>query len=244
MSARFEYKAKNCLLDREGCMVPAGEDPNIRFTCKLKGIRCEGLKADGNRCNRKTVRALPYCWQHYQKINRVIIKRSTVPQAGFGLFACDRNKKRGEVVFKKNDLIAQYNGEILSNAELNARYGSGGQTATYTWYNDVTDQNLDSACKRFLGAFANDPKGTGKRANAKLDYKRIKQRDRDHINELRYTDLPHRVPGIVAQRDIRNGEEILVKYGANWWDGVLGKYKVRSWTRRGSRSSQTCRYNR
>lgn len=242
MSARFEYTSKNCILDRDGCMTPSGEDPNITFTCKLKGIRCEGIKADGNRCTRKTVRALPYCWQHYQKINRVIIKRSGVPGAGFGLFVCDRTKKKGEVVFKKNDLIAQYNGDALNNAELNSRYGSGGQTATYTWYNDKLKVNLDSACKRYLGAFANDPKGTGKRANTTLKHKKVNQRDRDHINHLRYKDLPSRVSGLVALRDIKNGEEVLVNYGADWWDGVLGKYEVKSSTKRGSKSNQRCRY--
>lgn len=237
----FKFKAANYLPGR-GRRVPQGEPPVIEFSCKLIGMQCEGLKKNGSRCTRRTVRALPYCWQHFQKINRVVIKKSKVPgDSGFGLFVCDPSKGRDEVVFRRNDLIAQYNGEVLSSVQLNARYGSGGQTAPYAWENNVTGDILDAACKRFLGAFANDPRGTRKRANAKISHKHVNQRDRDHINDKRYTDLPERLPGLVATRDIRNGEEIYVHYGSDWWSGIGGKYNVKASTKKVSNTNQRCR---
>lgn len=244
MAARFSYKAKNCVLGQRKCVKPQNGPEEIHFTCKLVGIQCEGTTKDKKRCTRQTVKALPYCWQHYQKINRVRIAKSSVPNAGFGLFVCDTTKKKGELVFKKKDLIAQYNGDVLDAAQLNLRYGEGGQTATYTWNNSDLNEYLDSACKRYLGAYANDPKGTGKRANAKIDYKLVNQRDRDHINPHRYRDLPDRISGLVAIKDIYNGDEIFVSYGAQWWNGVLGKYNVRSETINGAKTNQRCRYKR
>jgi hypothetical protein len=135
----FIYKAKN--YNPNSKTVPKGEKLNIHFTCKLKSVRCEALKKNGLRCTRQTVRALPYCWQHYKKINKVIIKKSNVPgESGFGLFVCDSSKDHNKIIYSKNDLICQYNGEILNETTLNARYGSGGQTAPYTWYNYETQQ--------------------------------------------------------------------------------------------------------
>jgi hypothetical protein len=239
----FTYTAKNYLSDTgRRLQVPNGEPEDIVFSCKLSSQRCEGLKSNKQRCGRNTVRALPYCWQHYQKINKLIIAKSKVKGGGFGIFACDPSIDNNAIVFYKNDIICQYNGDELTEAKLNKRYGSGGQTAVYTWQNPDNGLFVDSACRRYIGAFANDSKDSGKRSNAILTRKSPNIRDKSRINPLRYEPLPARIGCLVAKGNIKNGSEIYVNYGDEWWKGVLGKYKVHSDTTRVSNTSQVCKY--
>lgn len=238
----FTYTAKNYRLDTgKRLVVPDGEALDILFKCPLKSKHCEGLKKNGARCGRNTVRALPYCWQHYQKINKIVISKSNVPNGGFGLFACE-STVNGEPVFRKGDLICDYGGDILNGAQLSARYGSGGQTAVYAFGDPDSANFIDSACKRYIGAFANDSKGSKKRSNANIDSTFVKQNDRDRINKMRYRPLPPgKVIGLVATRNIFNGDEIYVNYGADYWKGLLPKYAVNASTKRVSTTSHRCR---
>jgi hypothetical protein len=263
MSYKFKYTANNYY--EEGEMnVPEGEKNRISFTCKLKSQQCAGIKARRNskepkqRCRRNTVRALPYCWQHYQKVDKVIIKTSkALPDgnAGFGLFACDRDEPNNAVIFKKNDMICEYKGEVLTEKQLSERYGSGGQTATYTWQNKSNmrgnkdkDKYYDSACLRYIGAFANDARGykanakkENKKLNAVIQYKKPKIETRIRINANRFTNLPEHLACLVATKDIKNGDEIFVHYGEHWWKGIGDKYNVNSTTTVGRKpNDQTC----
>jgi len=238
----FTYTAKNYLPER-GQIVPYGEREDITFSCRLKKMHCEGLKANGKRCGRNTIRAHPYCWQHYQKINKVIIAKSHVPDAGMGLYACDYTQPKGAIVFRKGDLICQYGGEHLTKSQLDTRYGSGGQVAPYTWQHPVSQEFYDSACKRWIGSFSNDPKGLipKTQSNAQIKYAEPSASSRERINQLRYEPLPNMVAGLYAKNNIMNGQEIYVSYGKDWWAGVAPRFKVTVHTRRVSAKSQKCR---
>jgi hypothetical protein len=50
------------------------------------------------------------------------IKKSTIPNAGMGIFAVDPMDSAHKIIFKANDTIALYKGEIIDKNQLIRRY--------------------------------------------------------------------------------------------------------------------------
>ncbi|KAJ3080316.1 hypothetical protein HK102_003136 [Quaeritorhiza haematococci] len=125
----------------------------------------------------------------------LMIQASTIPRAGKGLFAMKRNAPNGTVLFRKNDVILEYVGEIISVSETNARYGE--HTAVYTLRrNRSTD--IDAACKRGVVAMANSQPGKN---NARFG---AAGRGENYRMVLR------------ATKNILHGQEIFAHYGGNY----------------------------
>ena len=136
-------------------------EPN--FVCTLEKQRCSCMKPDGNRCRRKVVIGLEFCSQHLALKRQLKIKKSTIPNSGMGVFAIDsrlpsddtktilfhgeRNKKRGT-----GDFITNYNGETISNTEMEDRYHDF--TAPYACRINPRE-SVDAACSRGLGSMIN-----------------------------------------------------------------------------------------
>ena len=62
-------------------------EPN--FDCVLEKQRCSCIKSDNTRCRRKVVIGLEFCFQHLGLKRHLKIKKSTIPNSGFGVFAID-----------------------------------------------------------------------------------------------------------------------------------------------------------
>ena len=140
----------------------------------------------GQRCRLRTARGRK-CWHHTQRDENLRVKRSTVPNAGLGLFVARDRVRKGE-------RITQYTGEDLTKAQVQQRYGE--RTGQYVYCaskNKCKDARRTD--ERGLGRWANAPRGTGKRANAKLTTG----------NNLK------------AKRNIQPGQEVLVSYGRDYW---------------------------
>ncbi len=186
----------------------------VQFQCPLKCQRCiyrytpveqaTRLKKNPNaapRCMRTVCVGVPYCYSHLQKAMHLKIAMSTIPHAGKGLFAWNPKAKNG-IVFKKNDIIATYAGEIVNGAELARRYDYNVYevTAPYAIGSRDPKRKYDAACKRVTASLANDPQGSRYRSNAK------------------YTNFTP--PNIKATQNIKHGREIMVSYGPGYWKGV------------------------
>ena len=172
-----------------------------KFMCLMKTARCKGINKNGHRCNRKVTIGLPLCWTHMAKEKFLKIRPSTIPNAGKGLFA----HRPGHIppVFFAGDEIVRYDGQIISNASAQARYGE--YTAPYGAQVDATHVE-DAACKRGVGAIANhaSPPAT----NAKLwviDDKIV----------------------LYAERDIYHGQEIFLDYGADYGFDEPTRYRTK-----------------
>jgi len=114
-----------------------------------------------------------------------------------GLFAFG---KRDKVVFRKGENIIKYIGERISKKELEKRYDYGGYDVTAPYTLNINGRNVDASCKRGLGAMANATFGMDKRhQNARLD-------ENGHV---------------VATKDIKDNQEILVDYGQDYWKGFM-----------------------
>ena len=169
--------------------------PTTDFSCNIETKRCEGINKNGLRCKRKVGIGTPLCFSHLEKTKQIKIKKSTLPDAGKGLFAVNKQKEPNEIIFRQGDTIIPYAGEKnVTNQELTNRYGD--YTAPYAvQYSD--NKNEDAACKRGVGSLAN--------------------RNRGNLNNARL--YPNRRNGSIflrATKNIRNNNEIFVPYGRHY----------------------------
>lgn len=169
--------------------------------------QCVATKNDGStQCKIRTCKYHPKCWIHTQGQDKLKIDKSTIPNAGNGLFTLkDRDT---------DEIIAKYLGQRINVKELNKRYGKG--LATYATRVGRTGTYIDAAkTPSGMARYANDVRGTNKQPNA----------------ELRVTGKTKRAGvNLVAKRPIRttsqrnskgkreNRKEILLDYGEEYWD--------------------------
>jgi len=129
---------------------------------------------------------------------------SQVPQVqafhGKGLFAYDPTRPAGAVVFNVGDVICKYQGEILTDQEIDQRYNYNGEeyTAPYA-LEEKRNKNIDCSCKRGIGSLCNHS-STHDNAEFRKGYTGRGVNRRDYIN-------------VRAKRIIYNRQEILVNYG-------------------------------
>ncbi len=130
--------------------------------------------------------------------SQLIVKRSTLPGAGKGLFT----KKN----ITKGSFIVEYKGKVSSWKEAEPKEGFNG----YIYY--VTRNHVIDAMDNpeAIARYANDAKGLSK-------VKGI-------VNNAEYVEKGKRV-FIVAKKDIPAGAEIFVDYGKEYWQVV--RYNLR-----------------
>lgn len=175
MPARFSYSIDN--------------EP--KFACDLISEQCSAIKTDGQRCKCRTLMSTPFCHIHLKSIKHLVVKPSTIPQAGKGLFVCAAKQEPNAIIFRKGDTIVEYGGELLDYDETERRYGS--KTAPYT-LKIKEDVYLDAACRRSIGSICNSNQG--------------------HNNARLSVNTQHNTASVKAIKNIRNGAEIFCSYGA------------------------------
>ena len=166
-------------------------DGDTMFDCYVNAYICQAINKNGARCKRTTTIGTPYCHTHLLHIKHLKVKESTIPNAGKGVFAIDLKKGNNEIVFKKNETIAPYMGELLTNEDLQNRYDD--YTAPYGIYVSK-NQNRDAACDRGLGSLINHKPSA--QSNVKFS-----------------VNPQNKTVSIKAKRNIRNGEELFANYG-------------------------------
>jgi len=122
---------------------------------------------------------------------------SQVARAGRGLFA--------RRLIPKDGVVAPYTGEVIDSEKLTARYG--GYTAPYALSFKSATRFVDAAGTRGVAAMANDAAGSNFQNNAVFV-------ERDNGLE------------VVAQRDIRAGEEVFIDYRGAVADREAGVYDL------------------
>lgn len=166
------------------------------FRCQLQCVQCAQHKPNGQRCRGRTCIGTPYCWIHLLHRHHLRIKASNIPGAGKGLFVMSKDHGQDDIVFRKDSVIIEYDGEKVTASELDRRYGEV-RTAPYGLQEG--DYVEDGACRRGVGTVANH--GHPRRlSNARF---------------YRSRQAP-RVFRLKATRHIRNGREVLVDYGDDY----------------------------
>jgi SET domain-containing protein len=120
------------------------------------------------------------------------IKKSNLPNGGKGLFT--------KVDIPKGTRITEYKGKFTTWAEVESLFDNG-------YYFHIDDETVINAMDDLnsFGRYANDAKGLSKVKGL--------------ANNADYTIEGKKV-FIDAKKNIKNGEEILVPYGADYWKQV------------------------
>jgi hypothetical protein len=175
-----------------------------KFECSLKCVRCSHInESTGQRCKNKVCIGTPICHVHLTTDHNLKIQESTIPNAGKGLFAWDRHADEKDIIFKKDQAIIEYTGDIVTSAELKERYDK--YTAPYGLASNFEGLFIDAACDRSIGSLANKPLQSSQ-SNAKFYYSRTRNEDGTYTNKAK----------IRATKNIRNGQEILISYGRGY----------------------------
>ena len=159
-------------------------------------MRCKSIKKKGGRCKNRTKRTRK-CWVHLQQKNNLHVKKSNIPNAGFGLFARRKAIKRGE-------RIGKYNSGRIRSHKLDRYYGVG-NVAPYA-YCDSDERKARCINANFSAGsalrYANDARRSNK-------------------NNMIMKNIPSRrykfsAVGF-ALKKINPGKEIYWNYGKYYW---------------------------
>jgi hypothetical protein len=135
---------------------------------------------------------------------------SHIQNAGFGLFTL-RERQAGEV-------ICDYGGEVLQQADIDQRYGPGDQTLAPFAF-EAHPFFIDAACSRGPGCYANHA-DLPAQANAEL------------ITE--WPQANHPIVRVRATQYIAANSEVYIDYGEQYWQGndpeisVTNRWRVRN----------------
>lgn len=130
---------------------------------------------------------------------KLVVKKSTLPGAGKGLFTT--------VDIPKGKRIVEYKGTRTTWAEVEDDDGKNG----YIFY--ITKNNVIDALphKEALGRYANDARGMSKVEGIRNNAEYIISKGRCYID---------------AMKDIAAGSEILVSYSADYWRTIKDNIKL------------------
>jgi hypothetical protein len=165
-----------------------------QFQGQLLTSKCSANTKNGARCKRNCIIGYEYCYSHLESEKQLKIKDSTIPQAEKGLFAFNRKKAPNETIFKKDQVITEYNGENISPAQKTARYAN--KTAPYAV--EVGRRVIDSALQRGVGSLANTKP--------------------NHNNASFSVSTRNNTPSakVKATKPIKNNQEIFLSYGRSY----------------------------
>lgn len=148
--------------------------------------RCAHVGRNG-RCTQAISVTHPYCPKHTRQVLGLRVAKSSIPNAGKGLFA-DRDFSIGEN-------IVRYGGEILTTAQYDKRYADDAMGA----YGVQLDEDRVIDARRTdagVARYACDYHGSRRKPNAEY----VADDETDEV-------------WVVATRKIKKGQEIFTDYG-------------------------------
>ena len=153
-------------------------------------VRCKGETQKGTECKRRTCARKDYCWQHLKEYRKVAVKRSTIPNAGLGLYA-ERDYKKGETITK-------YSGKQVSSD--NHKYDDSEFKFQFSKDTSIVSNSTQDE----VGRYANTCRQKQKKDKiCKGNNARFKAHKRNGRVRVR----------IAASKPIKKGQEIFVSYG-------------------------------
>lgn len=171
----------------------ANTKTGFKMSCQLKCTRCIATTAKNTRCRNKVCIGTDTCHVHRTKTLGLAVKKSTIPNAGKGLFATRD--------FKQNEVIGKYTGDVLTPEENSQRHGKHPVHDLNAYGVSITSAKkvVDASCNRSLMSLANGSANRSK-SNARFMDKLVEGK----VN-------------VRATKKIRKGQEIIVHYGKGYF---------------------------
>jgi len=145
------------------------------------------------RCKRRVCIGLDLCFQHLETVKHLKIKKSTIRNAGKGLFAYVKNQNNHYIVFREGDVICNYKGDVININELERRYHDKTGPYAFQWGYNKDNYYIDAANERYYSALINHSEDP----NVKFE---------DDLSQRGLIE-------VIALKDIKNNEELLSNYG-------------------------------
>jgi len=191
-------RQRNC--DAAEKVQPVAADrppPNAKGIVVMPSQRCTATNRNGAHCKQRTARG-QFCWNHLRSIRGLRIKKSAhLPGAGMGLHA-DRDLPQGLSIDYTGDRVPLESDSDGGNYFLEIAQGVA---------IDAARTNSGD------GRWVNDPRGSDKEANCDF---------------VLYTPPgKQRTACVRTRRPVVKGEEILVKYGAQYWRFVARQARAK-----------------
>ena len=174
-------------------------DGENHFDEALVSSRCKHINNITNhRCRKRCLIGLDKCWIHLLTDHSLRIKRSAFLTRkniqGVGLFVqAKKGTKKRTKIFKKNEVICAYNGNVINHETLNERYED--KTAPYT-VELKNNTYEDAAIYRGVGSLINHTSQS--KSNCRLS---LSNKNRIQIK---------------ASKHIYDGTELLTNYGKDY----------------------------
>ena len=161
----------------------------------IKTTQCKATTLKQKRCKKMT-RKTNQCWIHLLKNRNLRVKKSLIPNAGFGLFA-------GKKTIKKNSSLGLYTGRKIKNKKLDKYYPKT-NLAPYA----ICESGRKNA--RCVNAnYSTD--STPRYANDIMSKKKSNM-DIKNVGKRKY------VPKAYAIKDVKPNQEIYYYYGPQYWN--------------------------
>ena len=190
---------------------------NVVFHCKLKSKRCpiwdkdEVTKKRSFRCNEQTELGVPYCKAHLKSRKYLIYKyvnaKSTKTDKNrkhVELIVCAPPGKKGEIVFKKDQVILPISGQKISILKLKHRHGDYplGQFVI-PLENKEKNGYVDFSCKRHVASMISREYNKDKYYNCEIQ--EFKVQDEKTGKEIKRLKL-------VATQDIEDTVALVIHW--------------------------------
>ena len=184
------------------CELDYNDDPEIYTTPLDKGkhqccAKIPKLDAAGHKkqCTRNTSKYGPFCWQHTYKREHVQVRRSSIREAGLGLFAYGKN-------FAPGDYVSSYNGRAYEDEDEADEHYDADTSQKYLL--DMEDQIIDAR---------RTDSGNARYINS------VPPRDPRLNCQFVTSDNPKE--RVVATKLVLDNEEFFLNYGIHYRDGKV-----------------------
>lgn len=186
------------------------------------------------RCSRWSYQTANICWQHLITDKHLLISKSSIPNAGLGLFAADwknyrelkKNPETGllyekssVVLFHINDEIGVFDaGEKMTTEQFIERYGNSNKNVAPYTVDGVGECVYDELCLRSPSSYANDPINLDETFNSQFKNFNTTRVTHSPDNAVAVADNSDELVRLYASRPIHHGQEILWNYGMQYWE--------------------------
>jgi RNase H-like domain found in reverse transcriptase/Reverse transcriptase (RNA-dependent DNA polymerase)/Integrase zinc binding domain len=192
------HEVRQAHIDAAKRVLPPAPDrpaPRRDGTIVMPSQRCTANTNAGRQCGQRTAMG-HVCWSHLRRDYSLRVQKSTIPGAGRGLFAYGRNGL-------PEGFNIPYTGDLI---ELTPQRTGGPYVLQLR-----NDSGIDAArtnCS--VARWVNDPRGGFDTNGRPL---------RENCKFVLHTqrDSSQRVGAVRTLRPVERGEELLVKYGQDYW---------------------------
>lgn len=162
-------------------------DQDVHFDCHLASEQCTANSKTGAQCRNRVVIGLPFCHVHSKQNLHLRIQDSEIHGAGKGVFAFSPNGAGR--VFTRGQVICDYVGEVITQEELDDRYGDTDRTVAPYAIRVSAGRYIDGACRRGIAGVINhsaDPNVTFYRHQNRIRVRAVKNINHGTELKVRY----------------------------------------------------------